>query len=219
MAYPQGKQGICHIFIIFDKELMAAMKNKILAAMLAGILPISFSLSTQAMAVEKNTEKTTATATTAVKADQKPQNQQAKNPTMYFGDKGNVRTVKAVDEADGTGALQFELDDSDSIMVKGKDVVVTDESGKEIVKVSPDLEFGEKVHLDQKTKKVSVVNESTNEGCTNKKWVHWGMTGAWNTLVCLPTFIGTAPATPLVQGAASTACYMAGDAMVTAIKC
>ena len=90
------------------------MKNKILAAMLAGILPISFSLSTQAMAVEKNTEKTTATATTAVKADQKPQNQQAKNTTMYFGDKGNVRTVKAVDEANGTGALQFELDDSDS---------------------------------------------------------------------------------------------------------
>lgn len=219
MACPQGKQGICHVFIIFDKELMAAMKNKILAAMLAGILPISFSLSTQAMAVEKNTEKTTATATTAVKADQKPQNQQAKNTTMYFGDKGNVRTVKAVDEANGTGALQFELDDSDSITLKGKDVVVTNESGKEIVKVSPDLEFGEKVHLDQKTKKVSVVNESTNEGCTNNKWVHWGMQGAWDGLVCLPGTLAATPGSPLVQGAVAAGCHTAGNALVTAVKC
>lgn len=195
------------------------MKNKILAAMLAGILPISFSLSTQAAAVEKSAEKTTTTAATTVKADQKPQNQQAKNPTMYFGEKSNARTVKAVDEANGTSALQFELDDSDSIMLKGKDVVVTDESGKEIVKVSPDLEFGEKVHLDQKTKKAFVVNESTNEGCTNNKWVHWGMQGAWDGLVCLPGTLAATPGSPAVQAGVAFGCHAAGNALVTAVKC
>ena len=47
------------------------MKTKILAALLAGVLPISFSMSAPAMAVEKNSEKTTTAAATVVKTDQK----------------------------------------------------------------------------------------------------------------------------------------------------
>ena len=47
------------------------MKTKILAALLAGVLPISFSMSAPAMAVEKNSEKTNTAAATVVKTDQK----------------------------------------------------------------------------------------------------------------------------------------------------
>lgn len=47
------------------------MKTKILAALLAGVLPVSFSMSAPAMAVEKNSEKTTTAAATVVKTDQK----------------------------------------------------------------------------------------------------------------------------------------------------
>lgn len=77
------------------------MKTKILAALLAGVLPISFSMSAPAMAVEKNSEKTTTAAATVVKTNQKTDTDKDKKITTV-----EPGQTKEIELAPGEG-LQF----------------------------------------------------------------------------------------------------------------
>lgn len=154
-------------------------------------------------------------------ANAEPAQQHAPNPdsnAMLFGKPGEqARKVEAIPDANG---LAFSLEHGDTLALDGETVSVVDDKGDTLLTVAPELPSDMTLWLDEETNEVFAVKSGiTFRGCTDNKWVKWGIQGAWDGLVCLPATVAAAPGSPLAQGVTATACHTAGSGLVTAASC
>lgn len=146
------------------------------------------------------------------------QSSQANSNAMLFGKPAeNARKVATIPNANG---LEFSLERGDKLELEGNTVSVVDEEGDTLISLAPELPNNMTLWLDEENNEVFAVQSGIAfRGCTNNKWVKWGIQGAWDGLVCLPATVASSPGSPLVQGAVATGCHTAGSGLVTAASC
>ena len=137
---------------------------------------------------------------------------------MLFGKPGErARKVETIPDANG---LAFSLEHGDTLTLAGNTVTVVDDKGDELLSLSPELPGDMALWLDEETDEVFAVHSGIAfRGCTDNKWVKWGIQGAWDGLVCLPATVASTPGGPLSQTATATFCHTAGSGLVTAASC
>ncbi|WP_092256612.1 hypothetical protein [Corynebacterium cystitidis] len=87
--------------------------------------------------------------------------------------------------------LSFNLQPTDKLQLNGAQVEVLDESGKLLIALTPELQEGSHLVLDEENQDVFVVEDgATLQSCTDNKWVKWGIQSGWDILVCVPVTLG-----------------------------
>lgn len=150
-------------------------------------------------------------------SDQAAASDESTPEAFLFGEFGEMeRKVEVIPNANG---LRFELHKDDQLKVVDERVIVANGEGKALVELDPDLPDGMTLWMDEEKGEVFAVQEGPAfRGCTDNKWVKWGIQTAWDGLVCVPATIATAPG--VVTGAATAAgCHAAGGALTTAASC
>lgn len=139
----------------------------------------------------------------------------SENDSILFGKPEDLaRVMKAIP---GNSGIEFELQPGDELYVDNGVVRVVDDEEDEILSVKPDLPEDMELYLDEDSHSVYAVNRGTSfYGCTNNKWVKWGIQGAWDGLVCVPATAASVELSPFGQAGVAAGCHAVGSGLVTA---
>lgn len=114
----------------------------------------------------------------------------------------------------------MERESTDTVDIHGNIVEVKSEDGQLLARITADLPEGKKLVFNPDEDIIEVINSSHRaKRCTDNKWVHWGIQGLWDALVCVPAIAAAAPTTPIGQAGTAVGCHTLGSGLVTAIKC